>query len=140
MKTTLFALTVFIIVMSPMLVTSVNADAITPQEFMLELQDTIREADNALFRGYFITNTKQLKDALIHKIDIIIRIMDHGDYNKAVNKLRNDLSPKLTICDTNRVRARSWLSYLHDPQQDVYAFSEICQDLITRAITLAEAS
>lgn len=80
-----------------------------------------------------MTNTKQLKDALTHKIDAVIQMIDAGQYRAAYTKLHNDIAPKLTICDTTRVRARSWLSYTHSAPEEVYAFSEVCLDLIDRA-------
>jgi hypothetical protein len=80
-----------------------------------------------------MTNTKQLKDALTHKIEAVIQLIDAGKHQAAYNKLHNDIAQKLTICDTNRVRARSWLTYRHLPQGDVAAFSDRCLRLIDQA-------
>jgi hypothetical protein len=79
-----------------------------------------------------MTNTKQLKDALTHKIEAVIQLIDEGKHQAAYNKLHNDIAPKLTICDTTRVRARSWLSYTHPSPVEVEAFSDLCFNLIDR--------
>jgi hypothetical protein len=105
----------------------------SPQSFLRELETTVQSAPDQLFRGYAFTYTKQLKDALTHKIDAIIQLIDAGKHQAAYNKLHNDIAQKLTICDTNRVRARSWLSYTHPEPQVVYDFSDECLDLINRA-------
>jgi hypothetical protein len=97
------------------------------------LESTVQNAPDQLFRGYTMTYTKQLKDALGHKIAAVIQLIDAGKNEAAFNKLHNDIAQKLTICDTNRVRARSWLSYTHQPQNDVEIFSARCLGLINQA-------
>ncbi len=87
-----------------------------------------------------MTYTKQLKDALVHKINAVIQMIDAGLYRAAHTKLHNDIAQKLTICDTTRVRARSWLSYTHPAPEEVYVFSEVCLDLIDRASLLLTQS
>jgi hypothetical protein len=116
-----------------LLVSTVHATTSPPQLWLRELETTIQNAPDQLFRGYAPTYTKQLKDALVHRIKVVIRMIDAGQYRAASTKLHNEIAQKLTICDSNRVRARSWLSYTHQTQADVYAFSAICLDLINRA-------
>jgi hypothetical protein len=123
-------LTVFVVTL---MVSTAHANTTPPQSLLRELEETIRDADDRLFRGYTVTNTKQLKDALVRKIDAVILLIDEGDGLAAYNKLHNDIARKLTICITNRVRARSWLSYTHPSPEDVYAFSAVCLELINRA-------
>jgi Cu/Ag efflux pump CusA len=132
MKKTLLISTMVAMCLVPLLVSTVHAATTPPQSLLRDLETIVQTADNQLFRGYVPTYTKQLKDALVHKIDVVIRMIDAGQYRAASTKLHNEIAPKLTICDTNRVRARSWLSYTHQPQADVYAFSAICRDLINR--------
>jgi len=57
-------------------------------------------------------------------------MIDEGEYESAYNKLHNDISQKLTICDTMRVRARSWLSYDPELQDVAYEFAGMCQEKI----------
>lgn len=120
-----------------MMVSTVNAQVRTPQEALLELEALVQDADDWLFRGYHFTYTRQQKDALIRKIDTVIAMMDEGESSAAITKLENDIARKLTICDTQRVRARSWLSTTHD-YTEVSAFAEDCQFLINLAIELAD--
>ncbi len=120
-------ITLFVVML---MVSTVHANTTTTQSLLHDLEETIEHADDWLFRGYAITNTRQLKDALTHKIDAVIQLIDEDKHQAAYNKLHNDIAPKLTICDTNRVRARSWLSYTHQPQDDVDVFSARCLGLI----------
>ncbi len=115
-----------------LMISTVHANTTPPQSFLQDLKAVIHDADDQLFRGYAITNTKQLKDALKHKIDAVILLIEEGKHQAAYNKLHNDIAQKLTICDTNRARARSWLSYTHPVPEEVDAFSEQCLDLIDR--------
>jgi len=135
MKMKIIASALFALLVATMMISNVKAVDPTPQSPLVELKAIIQDANNELFRGFPITNTKQLKDALVRKIDVVIKIINKGDREAAINKLGNDISPKLTICNTTRVRALSWLSYIHD-YEVVSAFADECQNLISRAIIL----
>lgn len=119
-----------------MMVSTVNAQAPSPQDVLIELEAVVQDAPDYLFRGYAFTYTKQLKDALVRKIDAVITMMDNEKYEAAINKLENDIAHKLTVCDTQRIRALSWLSYAYD-YEVVSAFAEECQVFINDAINLA---
>jgi hypothetical protein len=127
----------FALVVAPIVCSIVRADVIPPQSILLDLKETVLTADDSLFRGYAITCTEQLKGALSRKIDAVIKMMDEGEYDEAYDKLEDDIAPKLTICETARIRARSWLSYDPELQDVVYQFSGECQELIA-AIKLAD--
>jgi hypothetical protein len=128
MKKTLLTSALIAVFVVTIMVSTVHATGTSPQSFLLELETTVQSA-------------KQLKDALTHKIDAVIQLIDEGKHPAAYNKLHNDIAQKLTICDTNRVRARSWLSYTHPEPQVVYDFSDVCLDLINRAsIMLTQGS
>jgi hypothetical protein len=133
MKKTLLVSALLAVFMVTLTVSTVHATSTSPQSFLLELEETVQSAPDQRFRGYTFTYTKQLKDALTHKINAVIQLIDAGKHQAAYNKLHNDIAQKLTICDTNRVRARSWLSYTHPVPEEVEAFSEVCLDLIDRA-------
>ena len=119
-----------------LMVSTVHATTTSPQSLLRDLESTVQNAPDQLFRGYTMTYTKQLKDALGHKIAAAIQMIDEGKTKAAFNKLHHDIAQKLTICDTNRVRARSWLSYTHQPHNDVEVFSARCLGLIHQAIDL----
>ena len=77
------------------------------------------------------TNTAQQANALYNKIDVVMRTVEQDhNYRDAINKLENDISPKVNICVTTRDRARSWLS--DDPalHEVVVEFENICQGII----------
>ena len=118
------------------MVSTVNAQTSPAQAVLLELEAAIQNAADELFQGDPVTYTKQQKDALVRKIDVVISRMGTGENRAAINKLENDIAPKLTICDTHRIRARSWLSSTYD-YEAVRTFSERCLGLINEAITLA---
>jgi len=122
------------LVMATMICSSVSADEpVTPRSLLLELKETVVTADDWLFRGYVVTNTRQLKAALARKIDAAIAMLDRMLIEPCHNKLRNDIAPKLTICDTTRVRAKSWL-YVYPMNTDEYrqvsSFATQCQEII----------
>jgi len=133
MKKTVLISVLLALFVATLIVSTVHATTTSPQSLLRDLETTIQNAPDLLFRGYAITNTKQLKDALGHKIDAVIQMIDEGKHQAVYNKLFNDIAQKLTICDTNRVRAQSWLSYTHQDPQVVYDFSDVCLDLINRA-------
>jgi ABC-type transport system substrate-binding protein len=51
---------------------------------------------NAIPDEAFVTNPDQLRGALNHKIDEVIWKIENGSYEEAINKLTNDIYPKLT--------------------------------------------
>jgi len=136
MKLALSALLALLV--ATMICSGVRADVITPQSLLLGLKETVVTADDWLFRGYVVTNTRQLKDALARKIDATIGLYDTADHDDAESKLRNDIAPKLTICDTTRVRAKSWL-YVYPMNTDEYrrvsSFAAQCQEIIESILT-----
>ena len=106
---------------------------VTPQSLLLELKETVVTADDWLFRGYVVTNTRQLKNALASKIDAVIKMFDDGNWEEGYVKLEDEIGPKLTICNTTRVRAKSWLyTYPQDTPEwrAVTSFAAQCQEII----------
>ncbi len=135
-KLKLVASAVLALVVTTMMVSTVNAQTSPAQAVLIELEEAVQAAPNELFQGYTVTYTRQQKDALIQKIEVVIAMMEKGENRAAITKLENDIARKLTICDTQRVRARSWLSTTPD-DEEVRIFSRRCLDLINDAITLA---
>ena len=108
-------------------------EPVTPQDLLCDLKETIKAGDDHLFRGYIMTNTRQLKNALALKIDAAIAMLDRMLIEPCRNKLRNDIAPKLAICDTTHVRAQSWL-YIYPASTPEYravqSFAAECQAII----------
>ena len=102
-----------------------------------ELKSVVGSADRELFRGLLITYTDQLRAALIKKIDDVIMMFEKGNYQGGYAKLDKDISPKLNICTTTRVVARSWLSNDPTMRDEVEVFRDTCQGLIAE-IKLAD--
>jgi hypothetical protein len=105
----------------------------TPQSKLLELRVKVLDAEDWLFRGVAVTNTHQLKNALARKIDATIGLYDITEHEEAADKLRNDIAPKLAICITTSVRAKSWLFvYTEDTPEyrAVQSFADECQAII----------
>ena len=105
-----------------------------PPEIILErldeLKDFIAEIVEVNPRIMTVTNTAQQANALYNKINAVMMMVEEGNYMGAAKKLEKDISPKLTICDTTRVRARSWLSYDPELRDVAYEFSGMCQEMI----------
>jgi len=102
----------------------------TPQSLLLDLRETVLNADDSWFRGYIVTNTKQLKNALANKMDAVINMFEMGNFQGGYKKLDKDITPKLNFCGTVRVRALSWLSLDPELEDVVYEFAGMCQELI----------
>lgn len=99
-------------------------------ELTQQLRNEVESADNELFQGFTVTRTDQAKTALNMKIDVVIMMFEHGDFQAGYGKLDNDLAAKLNICDTERVRALSWLSLDPALSVQVHEFAGVCQSLI----------
>ena len=108
-----------------------------PVELTQELKSIVDSAPQELFRGLLITYTDQLRAALIKKIDDVIMMFEKGNYQGGYAKLDKDISPKLNICTTTRVVARSWLSNDPTMRDEVEVFRDTCQGLIAE-IKLAD--
>jgi len=110
-----------------------------PVELTLELKNAVDSAPQELFRGWDGENKDdgRLMNALVEKIDNVIMMFEKGNYQGGYAKLDKDISPKLNICTTTRVVARSWLS--NDPamRDAVEVFRDACQGLIAE-IKLAD--
>lgn len=139
MKLAIFAL--FALLVATMICSSVSADVIAPQSLLFELKETVLEADDWIFRGYVVTNTRQLKDALANKIDATIGLYDITEHDEATDKLRDDISPKLTNPwnddGTPSKRAKSWLElYPYDSEEwrAVTSFAAQCQQIIEEVL------
>jgi hypothetical protein len=104
-----------------------------------ELRSIVDSAPQELFRAVpgEGKDDGNLRDALIKKIDVVIMMFEKGNYQGGYEKLDKDISPKLNICTTTRVRARSWLS--NDPamRDEVEVLRDTCQGLIAE-IKLAD--
>ena len=127
-------ITLLLITMVTMICFPVFAEEnVTPQSKLLELKGRVLGAEDWLFRGLVVTNTRQLKDALASKIDVAINMLDGMLIEPCRDKLRNDIAPKLAICDTTHVRAQSWL-YIYPEGTPEYravqSFSADCQVII----------
>ena len=140
MKLALSALLALLV--ATMICSGVRADVITPQSLLLGLKETVVTADDWLFRGYVVTNTRQLKDALARKIDATIGLYDTADHDDGESKLRNDIAPKLTNPwnddGTPSKRARSWLRLYPedcDEWRAVGSFAAQCQEIIESILT-----
>lgn len=101
-----------------------------PVALTQELRSIVNSANPQLFKGFAYTITEQVIKALTNKIDVVIVMFEKGNFQGGYKKLESDIAPKLNFCETNRVRALSWLS--DDPQLSdaVYEFADTCQDLI----------
>lgn len=104
------------------------ADVILPR--LNELKSFIAEAVEANPVMFTVTNTQQQANALYNKIDAVMIMVEEGNYMGAAEKLEMDIAPKVNICDTARVRARSWLSDNPELQRVVYEFAGTCQEMI----------
>lgn len=123
---------------------SVRADVLpTPQSLLSGLKETVLEADDWLFRGVTVTNTRQLKNALARKIDATIGLYDVTEHEEAADKLADDIRPKLTDphndIGTPSKRARSWLELYSEDSNErvaVSAFAAECQGIIEQIMML----
>lgn len=147
MKIRKVAILAFLAVLTvTMICSSVWADeTVTPQSLLLELREKILTADDMLFRGVVVTNTRQLKNALANKINAVIKRYDDGQHDDAVTKLEHDIAPKLTdphdADGHRRTQAKSWLyMYPEDcPEwRAVTSFAAECQGLIELIISLTD--
>jgi hypothetical protein len=116
-------------------------EPVTPQDLLLELKEIVQDADDQIFKGYIMTNTRQLKNALTLKIDAAIKMLDGMLIEPCRNKLRGDISPKLTNpwndIGTPSKRAQSWLelySFDSDNWRAVTSFATQCQQLIDEVL------
>ena len=105
-----------------------------PREILEELND-LKDLIKEYAEEYnvFTDNTAQQANALYNKINVVYGMIESGHYNQAVKKLENDISPKLTICDTHRDWARSWLNYdyeTHYANREVQQLEAGCQLII----------
>jgi hypothetical protein len=112
-----------------------NDDPVTLTQ---ELRNVVNSINPEIFKGYAITRTDQVINALINKIDVVIVMFEKGNFKGGCVKLRGDIAPKLNFCETVRVRALSWLSadILDEPM--VYEFADTCQGFIDSIIELAD--
>ena len=123
------------LLVATMICSSVRA-TVTPQPLLLELKGIVLEADDRIFRGYVVTNTRQLKNALERKIDATIGLYDITETDEARDKLRDDIRPKLTDpwdADGASKPARSWLKLYPedcDEWRAVGSFAAQCQEII----------
>ncbi len=82
------------------------------------------------------TNTAEQANALYNKIDVVTKMVEQdNNYRGAINKLQNDISPKLNICTTTRDRARSWLSEDPELQDVILDFEDACQSMIEEILS-----
>jgi hypothetical protein len=133
-KIKLVVITLLVITMVTMMCSTVSAEEnMAPQSRLLELRGRVLGAEDWLFKGLVVTNTRQLKDALVNKIDVAINMLDGMLIEPCRDKLRNDIAPKLAICDTTHVRAQSWL-YIYPEGTPEYrmvqSFAADCQAII----------
>jgi len=108
--------------------------AAEPPDVILPKPNQLKEMIGAVVDNhpkiFTVTNTRQQENALYNKIDAVKKMVEEGNYMEAAEKLEKDIAPRLLICDTQRIRARSWLS--HDPElRDIaYEFAGMCQEKI----------
>jgi hypothetical protein len=104
-------------------------------EKLNDLKEVISGAVDVYPTLFTDTNTLQQANALYHKIDVVIGMVQQDNTcMEAIKKLEKDIAPKVNICETARIRALSWLS--DDPElQDVaYEFAGRCQEIIQEII------
>jgi hypothetical protein len=88
------------------------------------------------YNVFTVTNTAQQANALCNKIDVVIKMVEQNkNYRGEINKLQNDISPKLNICTTTHVRARSWLSEDSELHDVVLDFKDACQGMIEEILS-----
>ncbi len=77
----------------------------TIRDTVAYMLDELKSAVNALDDSVFKNNAKQRKNALSNKIDEVISLYRAGQYQEALNKLQNDIRPKLDSTST-----QSWVT------------------------------
>ena len=96
----------------------------------------IIEAYSGEYDVFTDTNTEQQASAIYNKIDVVTKMVEQdNNYRGAINKLENDISPKLNICTTTRDRARSWLSEDPELQDVILDFEDACQSMIEEILS-----
>jgi len=103
-------------------------------ELTMALRGLVEDADGGLFRGVAVTNTEELRSALVSKINEVIVKFEMEDWFGGYHKLNKDVSPKLAEPFGKPAEFKSWLYPAKggdDPlYDDVLAFAERCQGLI----------
>lgn len=102
-----------------------------PKDLILELtmtlQGLVEDADSSLFRGVVVTNTEELRSALVKKIHKVCMMFEMENWYGGYHKLNKDIKPKLWNPLYDTYHKRSWLNPLYE---DVFTFVERCQGII----------
>jgi hypothetical protein len=108
-----------------------------PAGLTQELMNVVDSAPRELFQGVDGESKGGLRATLVDKINEVIMMFEQSNYQGGYAKLNRDISPKLNICHTAQVVARSWLSNDPEMRDAVEVFRDTCQDLIIE-INLAD--
>lgn len=102
----------------------------TPEKVLPRLIEEISSAEDYLFSGPAASR----KATLIKKIVEVISMFEKGNYQGGLNKLENDIAPKLA--DPRPTPESSWLNPKLDYQKQVTSFAVQCQ-VITQMVEKA---
>ena len=116
----------------------VDLEPKTPNSFLPGLIDEIAAAEDMMFQGKAPT----VRATLIKKINEAISMFERGAYEAGLNKLKNDIAPKLAdprptpLADPRPTPATSWLKLYQEgsaPQKQVTSFAVECQAIVQMA-------
>ena len=117
---------------------SSDPESKTPGSILSNLIDTISEAEPIVFK----IQASSAKATLIKKISEVISMFEKGNYEAGLNKLENDIAPKLAdprptpLADPRPTPHTSWLQLYAEGsanQKLVSSFSKECQSIVQMA-------